>query len=80
MESNEVPSRQQAPPADDDRRQSQGSDHETVPPGLCISKFVLNSTIMKFHSYFFFHICFVNNYFYIYCKLVLFLINKIQLK
>nr|POF20547.1 hypothetical protein CFP56_51944 [Quercus suber] len=30
--SNEVPSRQQAPPADDDRRQSQGSDDETQPP------------------------------------------------
>ncbi|KAK4608269.1 hypothetical protein RGQ29_001896 [Quercus rubra] len=32
VESNEVPSCQQAPPADDDRRQSQGSDDETVPP------------------------------------------------
>ena len=54
MESNEVPSRQQAPPADDDRRQSQGSDDEIQPPGWCISRFVLNSTIMKFHSYIFF--------------------------
>ena len=52
---NEVPSRGQAPPAnDDDRRHSQGSDDETVPPGWCISKFVLNSTTMKFHSYFLF--------------------------
>ncbi|XP_030949519.1 uncharacterized protein LOC115973400 [Quercus lobata] len=30
--SNEVPSRQQAPSADDDRRQSQGSDDETLAP------------------------------------------------
>ena len=54
--SNEVPSRQQAPSADDDRRQSQGSDDETLAPGWYISKFVLNSMIMKFHSYIFFFI------------------------
>ncbi|XP_065636450.1 uncharacterized protein LOC111991432 isoform X2 [Quercus suber] len=30
--SNEVPSRQQAPPTDDDKRHSQGSDDETQPP------------------------------------------------
>ncbi|KAL0010950.1 hypothetical protein SO802_006058 [Lithocarpus litseifolius] len=31
---NEVPSRQQAPPANDDRRQSQGSDDETQAPDI----------------------------------------------
>ena len=42
--SNEVPSCQQAPPVDDDRRHSQRSDDETQAPGWCISKFELNST------------------------------------
>ena len=59
VESNEVPSCQQAPLADDDRRQSQGSDDETVPPGWCISKFVLNSTIIKFNSYILFSYLFL---------------------